>query len=1318
MTTANIDARSLPKPLRRGLGRVDRKIRALALARGLGLVAIVLAVVAAIGMALDFALPLPSAARWAIWGGWIACGTLVAIAALIRPLIRRKDYADLAAVAERSRPEMGERLTSAVELLGTKAKPHGSPDLIAALADDAGKRAESERLADSVSGRRAAVTFCLGAVAAAGVVAPSFARPDPFEALGRRFLMPWLDLDRPSRFVVTVAPGDAVVAIGSDVPVVASIRARFGPMPAREAAHLEWSGAGGEWHRAAMASEDGDSADARSFRLTLPKVAESLRYRVVTDSAQGRKHLLTAVEPPSVAKVTARVEPPSYTKLPASEAKNTSRFEAWEGSKVAITIRASKPVKAARIEWPATPDGRSASDATRSVAMASADGGNTWAANVSADVSGNYTFALEDEHHLPNRPEPARRIVVKPDAPPTITLGGAADTRDAQADDLLVAEVLVRDDLAVATCDLLYAIERAKGNPSSEPESREVAVEASGLGSRVARGEASLALKALGLKSGDVLTYRIRATDSRPAPKGPNVAFSSIRSIRIVDKAEPLLARERSIERQSLQDQLDALKKAAAENRQGAVTLRYAADAASRGNGKWDDEKQAELTRREAAARSVVDGLQALARDFADSGQYAALERPAKQIAEVEAEAGRETLDKARQSEDGARRMAEMRAADDRLAAVQVRLDELQRKFDELARLDDDRRKLRELAERQEELARRAEDLAKSGDRGELEKVQQEQDRLRNELDELARRSPELRAEALAARANEADELAKRARDLANRQREEARKTADPAGRAEKMRALAEAQKKLEDDARRLAMKVDRPLEENGRARVDAGALARAVEPLERGEVEPGRQRLDEAESTLRRLARDLDDVGDDPRAAARRLARRQDALNNQVAQAIQEARDPEQKKALPPKLAALAERQRAIAELTAALPSTPEARKAKDEAELATERPVRDLRDRNVVQIPNSQNEARDRLNRLADALPDANAVRQKAMQAMYEAKGRTEQVARELEEHLRATSPRPDQRDFDPDAAARDLARRVEPLANRMGEAVRHLAENDPGRDAQPQRDRALKRSQDLADALERLRASAPPESPSKPNEAKAASGWRLLGPFDDARRMPPFPVDKPIDLKAAFDGRNGKHPTWTAADPSPDGRFDLGARFSKDDNTSAFGYVEIVSPAKGKGRLSIGSDDTLFIWLNGKRVYEFNNGRSYGPDQDHVDVEFREGPNQLIVRCGNLNSEWAFSIKVQTPRVADPSRPIEAFQKLREALPAKALDATASLARLEQKLSGIEPADDRAADLAAEMKDPTPEDRPDAMQATAAALRNLKTPDSTLR
>ena len=60
-----------------------------------------------------------------------------------------------------------------------------------------------------------------------------------------------------------------------------------------------------------------------------------------------------------------------------------------------------------------------------------------------------------------------------------------------------------------------------------------------------------------------------------------------------------------------------------------------------------------------------------------------------------------------------------------------------------------------------------------------------------------------------------------------------------------------------------------------------------AVDPLEQGNIEQSRQQLKNAENELRRLARDLDAIPDDPRELARRLTRRQEELREEVKQAV-----------------------------------------------------------------------------------------------------------------------------------------------------------------------------------------------------------------------------------------------------------------------------------------------------------------------------------------------------------------------------------------------------------------------------------------------
>ena len=119
----------------RGLGRLGLRLRAVGAMRGLGKSALILAALAAVAMAADVAFALPPSARWTIWATWIATAAIGLVAGVIRPLVRRLAWNDLAALAERGEPSLGERLTTAVGLL--RQEPHGSPELIAAVVDDA-----------------------------------------------------------------------------------------------------------------------------------------------------------------------------------------------------------------------------------------------------------------------------------------------------------------------------------------------------------------------------------------------------------------------------------------------------------------------------------------------------------------------------------------------------------------------------------------------------------------------------------------------------------------------------------------------------------------------------------------------------------------------------------------------------------------------------------------------------------------------------------------------------------------------------------------------------------------------------------------------------------------------------------------------------------------------------------------------------------------------------------------------------------------------------------------------------------------------------
>ena len=178
----------------------------------------VLAAIAALGMAADFALALPTAGAVGVWAAWIAAGTLALSPAVIVPLFRCGGLRDLAAVAERGDPELGERLTSAVELLGDGEAPHGSPALIAALGEDAARRAAEADLDERRLGherrRRASSPGCGSRGWSSRRRSSGPTRSDR-SRIGSSCRGPTSTGSAGSSSRST--PGDKVVAIGSDV---------------------------------------------------------------------------------------------------------------------------------------------------------------------------------------------------------------------------------------------------------------------------------------------------------------------------------------------------------------------------------------------------------------------------------------------------------------------------------------------------------------------------------------------------------------------------------------------------------------------------------------------------------------------------------------------------------------------------------------------------------------------------------------------------------------------------------------------------------------------------------------------------------------------------------------------------------------------------------------------------------------------------------------------------------------------------------------------------------------------------------------------
>lgn len=152
-------------------------------------------------------------------------------------------------------------------------------------------------------------------------------------------------------------------------------------------------------------------------------------------------------------------------------------------------------------------------------------------------------------------------------------------------------------------------------------------------------------------------------------------------------------------------------------------------------------------------------------------------------------------------------------------------------------------------------------------------------------------------------------------------------------------------------------------------------------------------------------------------------------------------------------------------------------------------------------------------------------------------------------------------------------------------------------------------------------------------------ALSPWSMIGPFraksfDEAYQQE-FPPEKGVDLAKTYDKLK-----WSKPKGLVDGRpFRLGGEPS----AARYFFRVITASRARKLAVSLGSDDSIKLWLNGKLQFENKTQRGVTPDEDKVDLELVAGENQLLIKIINGQGESGFF-----------------FRSLQQSLPAPLLEA----------------------------------------------------------
>ncbi len=1049
----------LPPALRAKIDAVARHVRLLRAVRGLSTLLLVLALGGGLALLADAALDLPWTVRAGLLAAWSGLGLALAAFGLVLPLCRRLDAEAIAAAVEEKYPDLGERLTSAVELAGDTAGYHGSPAFIAMLISETEVRASRLDFLGAVPARFVWALAAVAAAAALLVAAPAAVAPDRYGELVNRFFFP--AQTRPAfsaPFAFDVEPGDTAAAVGRPLTLSAHVR------PLRDGAALPAT--------ATLVTDDGrgnvrrdrmiaDAADAFSFKLD--KVPGSFAYHVEADGVFSDTHQVRGIVPVELAARSPliRVTPPEYVQPNEPEIiEGLNDFRAVQYGQAVFEFRFTRPATAAALHWSPKPADRKNAE-PQVINLELSEDRLSARARVPVVADGTYRLVMEAEEGIRTEPD-ERHVVVQIDLPPKVVKATLPeDSRTVLPYEKVPVYAELADDFGVQTAEVEYRVNN--GPPAFDR------ITLWGEGGREAQAQHLFALGGK-VKDGDSVAYRLKVQDNRRVPEAgltPNVTYypgDGWRHLKISRQALPLREQEIASQRDSINRQLEAIKEDIRKEKRGIYRLQQE----SRPQPALEAEQVNDLDALKKDNRSTEDALQQLADEAADAGLKPIAER-ARDVADKEMRNSGENLAKVKAEKTPDARTQRFEKSDQELANALQKLDDLKKLNDLLAQQQLDQMKLELAAERQKDLAQRAEELAAKDPvrdpsaKNEAEQLRREQQEVANELKRLTEQSEAIKNALDQARADQAKQLAEKAKELAEAQRllAESEKQTEKKQADEKFGELAKKQQELAERAAKLAQET-KPAAQSAKANpLRPDDARKAAEALKENNVAQALQSQDQSARELDRLANELNraiDLAKDPREAARQLARLEENLQKRMAE---EAKKPNDKAPLSERLEPLQREQEAIrqaAERLSLPPQNQPAQQDRTQAEQNARMAAEALKKADTNAAKARMEQTKQALNRLAEKLPTLEQRQQQAAREVAELRRQQDEVARLAEQATK-------------DAKGRDeLAKKLTDAARKQADAAERLGKMDaPNQEARQERAQAaLNRAlSDLMDA-----------------------------------------------------------------------------------------------------------------------------------------------------------------------------------------------------------------------------------------------------------
>ena len=378
-----------------------------------------------------------------------------------------------------------------------------------------------------------------------------------------------------------MSPGDVEIVKGDE----SVQRVRFSGHLPSTATILSRSADATTWQEEEIVVEGADSLVHRFVQLR-----QSVDFRIRAGDGQSTTHRIEVIDPPQVQRQRLEYHFPEYSQLPVRVEEETGDLRALAGTRVEISLVASKPLRSAAVVV----------DDTLTIAARVED--DRAAATLILDHSGHYHLELMDRKGIANRNPIRHAIHLLEDSPPRVTVTSPGRDADLTDDQQVLVVAEIADDFGLTQAGIRFRIN------DGSPQLLTLATS----GGREQQLVHTWDLNGAGLLPEDRVTYLVEAFDN-DAIAGPKKGESREFALRFPSLYE--LYEEVVAEQENQLEELEELAEEGRENREYLEQVRR--EALKTEELSWEQKKELEATLEREEERA--DAVEELARELEET---------------------------------------------------------------------------------------------------------------------------------------------------------------------------------------------------------------------------------------------------------------------------------------------------------------------------------------------------------------------------------------------------------------------------------------------------------------------------------------------------------------------------------------------------------------------------------------------------------------------------------------------------------------------------------------------------------------------------